>query len=69
MADFCDKMMFFPWVPIIQMHIMINIPLNLLIETWIKINNFIIKWIVWLFIDKKNSFVSNNGFLKLKNMD
>jgi hypothetical protein len=32
---------------------MINISLDLLIETWIKINNFIIKWIMWLFIDKK----------------
>ncbi len=24
---------------------------------------------MWLFIDKKNSFVSSNGLLKLKNMD
>ncbi len=29
-------------------------------------NIFIMKKIVWLFIDKKNSFVSKNGLLKLK---
>ncbi len=27
------------------------------------------KKILWLFIDKKNSFVSRNGLLKSKNMD
>ncbi len=31
----------------------INISLDLVIGTWIKINNFIMKRIVWLFIDKK----------------
>jgi hypothetical protein len=35
------------------MHMVINISLDLLIETCIKINNFIIKRIVWLLIDKK----------------
>jgi hypothetical protein len=35
MAHFCDKTMFFPWVPFIQMHVVINIFLDLLIETWI----------------------------------
>jgi len=50
---FCDEMMFFPWVPFIQMHIVINISLDLLIGIWIKTNNFIMKRIVWLFIDKK----------------
>ncbi len=43
----------------------INISLDLLIEAWIQIDNFIMKKIVWLFIDKK----IHNGFLKLKNMD
>jgi len=50
---FCDETMFFPWVPFIQMHIMINIFLDLLIGIWIKINNFIMKKAMWLFIDKK----------------
>jgi hypothetical protein len=35
------------------MHMLINIFLNLLIGTWITSNNFIMKQIVWLFIDKK----------------
>jgi hypothetical protein len=35
------------------MHMVINIFLDLLIETWIKINNFIIKKTMWLFIPKK----------------
>jgi hypothetical protein len=30
-AHFCDEMVFFPWVPFIQMHIVINISTNLLI--------------------------------------
>jgi hypothetical protein len=53
---FCDKMMFFPQVPFIQMHMMNNISLNLLIETWIQMNEFIMKRNVWLFID--NKFIS-----------
>jgi len=52
-ANFCDKMVFFPWVPFIQMHMVITISLDILIKTWIQINNFIMKKIVWLFIDKK----------------
>jgi len=53
-AHFCDKMVFLLWVPFIQMHIVINISLDLLIGTWIYNNNFIImKIIVWLFIAKK----------------
>jgi len=52
-AHFCDKIMFFPWVSFIQMHVVINISLDLLIGTWIQINNFNMKRIVWLFIDKK----------------
>jgi hypothetical protein len=52
-VHFCDETMFFPWVPFIQMYTLINISLDLLIGIWIKINNFIIKKIVWLFIDKK----------------
>jgi len=52
-VHFCDETMFFPWVPFIQMHIMINIFLDLLIGIWIKINNFIMKKAMWLFIDKK----------------
>jgi hypothetical protein len=35
------------------MHMVINISLILLIETWIQTNKFIMKIIVWLFIDKK----------------
>jgi len=34
-VHFCDEIMFFPLLPFIQMHMMINISLNLLIETWI----------------------------------
>jgi hypothetical protein len=51
-AHFCDEMVFFPWVPFIQLHMVINISLDLLIGTWIHINNFIMKKIVWLSIDK-----------------
>ncbi len=53
------------------MLVVINISLNLLIRTWIYTNNFIMKRIVWLFIDIYIYiyFVSNNGLLKLKNMD
>jgi len=32
---FCDEMMFFPSVPFIQMHTVINIYLVILIGTWI----------------------------------
>jgi hypothetical protein len=35
MACFCNEMMFFPWVPFIQMHMVIHITLDLLIGTWI----------------------------------
>ncbi len=35
MAHFCDEIMFFPWVPFIQMFVVINISLDLLIGTWI----------------------------------
>jgi hypothetical protein len=34
-VHFCDKTIFFPWVPFIQMHTVINISLDLLIGTWI----------------------------------
>jgi hypothetical protein len=34
-AHFCDKLLFFSWVPFIQMHTVIHISLDLLIETWI----------------------------------
>jgi hypothetical protein len=50
-VDFCDETMFFPWVPFIQMHMVINISLNLVIRTWMKINKFIMKRIMWLSID------------------
>jgi hypothetical protein len=69
MVHFCDKMVFFPWVPFIQMYMVTNISLDLLIGPWVYINNLIVKRIVWSFIDKKNSFFSINGLLKLKNMD
>jgi len=35
MAHFCDKTMFFPWAPFIQMHMVINISKDLLIGIWI----------------------------------
>jgi len=63
---YCDKTMFFSWVPFIQMYTMINNFFNLLIETWIKINNFIMKTTMWSFIDKKPHSM---GLLKLKNID
>ncbi len=53
MVHFCDETMFFPYVPFIQMLVVINISLDLLIGTWIKTNNFIMKRTMWLFIDKK----------------
>jgi hypothetical protein len=52
MVHFCDETMFSPWVPFIQMLVVINTSLDLIIEIWIKINNYIMKRIVWLFIDK-----------------
>jgi hypothetical protein len=53
MVHFCDETMFFPWVPFIQMHMVINISLNLLIGIWILTKNFIMNNIVLLFIDIK----------------
>jgi len=53
MAHFRNETMFFPWVPFIQMCMMINISLDLLIGTLIETNNFIMKRTVWLFIIKK----------------
>jgi hypothetical protein len=67
-AHFCDEMVFFPWVPFIQMHAVINISLDLMIGTWIYTTNFIMKRIMWLFIEK-NSFVNSNGLLKFKKKD
>ncbi len=68
LVHFCDEKMFFPWVPFIQMLMVINISLDLVIGTWIQINNFIMKELcAYLLI--KNSFVSCNELLKLKNMD
>jgi hypothetical protein len=52
-AHFCDETLFFPWVPFIQMHMVINISLNILIGIWIYINNFIMKRTMWSFIDKR----------------
>jgi len=60
--------MFFPWVSFIQMHVVINISIDILIGTWIYINNFIMKWINGYLLIKK-SFVNSNRLLKLKNMD
>jgi hypothetical protein len=53
MAHFCDETLFFPWVPFIQMHMVINISLNVLIGIWIYINNFIMKRTMWSFIDER----------------
>jgi hypothetical protein len=33
-VHFCDETMFFSWVPFIQMHMVINISLDLLIWTY-----------------------------------
>jgi hypothetical protein len=52
MCHFCDETVFFPWVPFIQMLVVINISLNLLIKMWNQTHNFIMKRIVWLFADK-----------------
>ncbi len=52
-AHFCDETLFFPWVPFIQMHVVINISIDLLIGTWIQTSNLNMKRIVWLLIDKK----------------
>jgi len=52
-AHFCDETLFFPWVPFIQMHMVINISLNILIGIWIYINNFIMKRTMWSFIDER----------------
>jgi hypothetical protein len=41
MAHFCDETMFFPHVLFVQMHMVINISLDLLIGTWIQTNKFI----------------------------
>jgi hypothetical protein len=38
MAHFCDETMFFPWVPFIQMHVMINMSLDLLIGPRLRIS-------------------------------
>jgi len=51
-AHFCNAMMFFPWVLFIQIHMVINIYLDLLIGTWIQTKKFIMKRNVWLFMDK-----------------
>ncbi len=53
MSHYCDEIMFFSWVPFIEMHMVINAFLDLVNKTWIKTNNFIMKIIVRLFIDKK----------------
>jgi hypothetical protein len=37
------------------MHMVMNIFIDLLIGTWILIKNFIMKRILWLFINKKTS--------------
>jgi hypothetical protein len=39
-SHYCDKIMFFSWVPFIQMHMVINISLDILIEIWILTNKF-----------------------------
>jgi hypothetical protein len=53
MAHFRDVTVFFLQVPFIQMHMVINTSIDLLIGTWIWTNNFIMKRIMLLFIDKK----------------
>jgi hypothetical protein len=54
---FCPKYLLFKciwWlIPFIQMHMVINISLDLLIGTWISTNKFIVNRNVWLFIDEK----------------
>jgi hypothetical protein len=48
------------------MYMVINISLHLVIGTWIKINNFIMKRIVWLFIDKKTHLLIAMDFWNQK---
>jgi len=45
-VHFYDETMFFPWVPFIQMHMVINKLIYLLIRIWIQTNNFIMKKVV-----------------------
>jgi len=67
-AHFCDKMVFFPSVPFIQMLVLINISLDLLLRLGSELIISLRKKLYgYLLI--KNSFVSSNGLLKLKNMD
>jgi hypothetical protein len=62
MVHFCDEMVFFPYVHFIQMHMVISIFLNILIGTKIQTNNFIMKRIMWLFIDKKTHLLAVMDF-------
>jgi hypothetical protein len=41
-AHFCDETMFFPSVSFIQMHMVINIYLDLLIGTWDYEGNYVV---------------------------
>jgi len=50
------------------MLVVIDISLDLLIETWIWTNKFIMKSNVWLLIDYYY-FISNNELLKSKNIN
>ncbi len=76
-AHFHDILVFFSWVPFIQMHMGINMSLNILIGTLIYTKNFIMMFImkinVWLFIDKKTHLLirksKKDGLLKSKNRD
>ncbi len=63
MVHFCDETMFFSWVLFIQMHMVINMSLDLLIGLGSKLTNLLCRKLCdYLLI--KSSFVSNNGLLK-----
>jgi len=75
-SHYCDKMMFFVRLPFIQMCTVINISLDLLIETWIKTtislwkqlcgHLLIKKLIVWTFEIEKCGLVVQLDHHKMK---
>ncbi len=66
-GSLCDKTMFCPLVPFIQMLVVVDISLDVSIGLGFKLTNSLWKAMCgYLFI--KKSFVSNNELLKSKNM-
>jgi hypothetical protein len=67
-THFCDKTMFFPWVPFIQMHLVINIFVIYQLGLGFKLKNSLWRELCGYLLIKK-PFVNNYELLKLKNMD